>query len=292
MTLSASEYIVWTVESGKQKCTLEKCKSYSFSHRKVQHRNCHVLPQGRFIGPGLDYSTDSTFCIWDLETGMKLQSFKGHEYSVDIMSLNENYTKAVTGTIDTVSSSNKGKKFVRVWDLISGTQVSMCKVEGPYTVVTFCGPHDTYVLTSLRFRCDVTIWYTKTEEAIAVHHLYGHTEALLYAAVALDGKILITAAKDNTIKMWSMEYILKTCEQILIEHSHVEDMASVLNEAQEAAKEAPAKHGQGFLLASAIAASRYFDNFVVVYLPSIYYQNLTWVFLKTKQLLNCLGFTY
>lgn len=146
-------------------------------------------------------SNDSTIRVWDMMSGAE-------ELTI---STPRRLTMALAVTPDgrylMTASEKEGFK---VWDLSQGIEVANIKghtarVNG--LVVTSDGQH---AISASRDRT-LKVWsiahkniWTMEHEIVEVHTLVGHTHEVSAVAVTADGRFVISASRDGTLKVWNL----------------------------------------------------------------------------------------
>ena len=254
ITVCDNNITAWEVKSGKKVSEMvikEDTFRFSGGHYDDYKKFTFALPGNRLLGRGFSYDTKCILYIWDLKSGEVLHELKGHSYSVDIIGVSDSDKRAITGTASTGSSSDCGPKFFRVWDLEKGTEIACSKVTGPYTVLGFLGQHQDYLLTSTYFEVETLLWLVQGEQLLPVYEILGHSSKVVFAESALDGKLLITASVDNTLKLWSLPEIMNKANNLLRRCSTVEHIQAE----REEKKKMPAVSGEGKVETTSFAVS-------------------------------------
>ena len=148
-----------------------------------------------FDGKAISGSYKKKIRIWDMETGMLLNTFRAHKGSVELLAVTE-------GMI--VSAGDD--RTVKVWDLETGRLLrTLSKFE--YPVLSITAVQGKAVTASIGR--PVEIWDLKTGELLK--SLSGHKNGGAKIATVSDGRV-VSSGFDETIKVWDMQTgeLLKT----------------------------------------------------------------------------------
>jgi WD40 repeat protein len=144
-------------------------------------------PDGRCLASGC---WDNTVLMWDVATGNKLATFRGHHDSVVHVAFSPDGRRIASASYD---------KTVRIWDAISGRELA-----------AFCG-HQA-IVKSVAFSPDgrrlacagqdntVRIWDVGTGQEVLA--LTGHANVVVEAVFSPDGRRLASASQDRTARIW------------------------------------------------------------------------------------------
>ncbi|NQU60841.1 MAG: hypothetical protein HQ512_06895 [Rhodospirillales bacterium] len=151
--------------------------------------NVAFLPGG---ARAMTTSDDKTAILWDLKTMKPLKHFKGHSHKVMGLDIAPLGNLAATGSWD---------KTVRLWDLTAGKEALLIKHSSPLNAVAFGlggivvagGGHDG----------KIPVWNAKTGRKIGT--LEGHERGVTGLSISPDGRRLLSASIDKTLKLWDLE---------------------------------------------------------------------------------------
>lgn len=150
-------------------------------------------PDGKRI---VSASKDNTVRIWDVETDKELRCLEGHA----------NYVRSAVFSLD-------GKKIVsaswdqtiRIWDTLLGKEIHKLDTDASASFAAF-SPDGKQIVFGFEFdenKKNVYLWRVETGEEII--RLVGHTERVNSAVFSSDGKWIVSASDDNTVRIWDIE---------------------------------------------------------------------------------------
>jgi WD40 repeat protein/tRNA A-37 threonylcarbamoyl transferase component Bud32 len=158
-------------------------------------------------------SYDNTARLWDVESGKSLKVFQGHEQEVRSVAFSPNEDRILTASED---------GSVLVWSASSGERVSPMFLghKGPVYAAVFSpegkeliasGGYDRRVilwdptkLKQIRFQPKQNDREPESDPAV-VAVLSGHTAGVRAVQFSPNGKLLLSAANDNTVRVWNVE---------------------------------------------------------------------------------------
>jgi WD40 repeat protein len=148
-------------------------------------------------------SDDYTLIMWDIEMGMQVHTLVGHENWVTDVAVMQRGRKAVSASYDSS---------LKVWDLERGIEIST--VDG----FRIEGYSDSGWVCSVAVNSDgrlaiasywaggegvLKVWDLKKNEKVRT--LKGHTNRVGSVVVTPDGRRVVSASDDNTLKVWDLE---------------------------------------------------------------------------------------
>ncbi|MBD2690320.1 P-loop NTPase fold protein [Anabaena catenula] len=188
--ISSQQFIIPAIEPGTEAGTPEPEKPFAEFQSAV--RAVAISPHGRRrIAVGLE---DGTIEIWDVLTGQKWLSCKGHTEPVRSLGFSPDGSMVASGSHD---------QTVRLWDVYTGEAIGQ----------TFSG-HTSYV-NSVAFSPDgskvvsgswdntVRLWDVHTGEIIG-QPFSGHTYSVNSVAFSPDGSMVVSGSRDNTLRLWDI----------------------------------------------------------------------------------------
>lgn len=144
-------------------------------------------------------NSNGSISIWNLATGGLRKTWKGHNNSINAISVSPNGQILAT-------ASDDGS--IKLWDLITAVNTDTLPLvrtlnEHSNAVLSVEFGPDGRTLASGSWDNTIMIWDVQTGELL--NTLIGHTQLVSAIAISPDGKILASGSKDNTIKIWNLE---------------------------------------------------------------------------------------
>jgi WD40 repeat protein len=149
-----------------------------------------VTPDGRHAISG---SSDGTFKVWDMESGVEIRSIKVDTEKVTAISVTPDGRHAISGSWDGT---------IKVWDMESGVEIRTIKVDTEGVTAISVTPDGRHAISASH---DNTLKIWDMESGSEIRTLKGHTDTVWTVAVTPDGRRAISGSSDNTIKVWDME---------------------------------------------------------------------------------------
>jgi WD40 repeat protein/transcriptional regulator with XRE-family HTH domain len=138
-------------------------------------------------------SFDGSVTLWDVASGAPLWS-GWHMKSTNWLAFAPDGSMLASGSNDAA---------VRLWDPLSGRQLETLSHPGP--VLSLAWSPDGRLLASGGFDGHIRVWeIQKTQPALCVQTLEGHSNWVRGLAFAPDGRTLASASWDGTVKLWEV----------------------------------------------------------------------------------------
>lgn len=173
---------------------------------RLQRINGYALKAGLDSLEAKAYTIgDKTFQIWDIPSGQCLRSFSGHDLMTDCpiaMSRNGKRIATTCGNVVYTWNVYSIKKIKCAKTLVSeygGTDCACFSPDGNMLAVASCTNKNIY------------IWDIGNEEIKL--EMKGHTSSIRSINYSIDGKKIVTASYDGSIRIWSTE--TGVCELVL-----------------------------------------------------------------------------
>ncbi|MBE6311479.1 MAG: hypothetical protein E7080_10590 [Bacteroidales bacterium] len=175
-------------------------------------------PNGKFI---VTVSRDNTAKIWNTETGMQVGETLKHNSGVNSASFSPDSKFIVTASKDNMA---------RIWNANTGKQVGETLKHDKYVNSASFSPDGKFIVTASNDNT-AKIWNAETGQQVGktiTHDKYvysaqfsppiwnaetgkqvgvslKHDDSVRSASFSPDGKFIITASSDNTVKIWNAE---------------------------------------------------------------------------------------
>jgi WD40 repeat protein len=146
-------------------------------------------PDARLL---LTASLDGTASVWDAATGAEVTRLEGHDGGVLSASFSSDGRLVVTGGEDGTA---------RLWSAREGAQ-SRVLVDGHGPLRAALSP-DANLAAAASAAGHVRVWNAETGVEVAL--LGGHARAATFVAFTPDGRRIVTAGDDYTLRVWSVD---------------------------------------------------------------------------------------
>lgn len=259
LNCSNGRQYAYAVESGRIKSSFGPARDEGYALYSEQPVQCimHFLPNNRFLSPGLAQKNRIHLYVQNFSAAETLVEFKGHSYPIDIVVTNHDQTLAASASGDTEKLPGK-ENHVMVWDLENYKLFSFCPKDMCSTMVSFCGQYDDLLLAGSKSDSPISVWYVGTKQkpcnpAILLHTLPSQHD-VVYMETVLHKNLLISAALDNTIKIWNLDILAQRSHNLIDEYGKLLEV--FLAEKQEEMQKRPLEFGEGFISTSCSALSQ------------------------------------
>ncbi|MBP7077181.1 MAG: WD40 repeat domain-containing protein [Bacteroidales bacterium] len=145
----------------------------------------HFSPDGKSI---VTASFDNTVKIWESSSGKLLMSIDGHTSAVWSAQYSSDGKYIITDSQD----GTKG-----IWESSSGRLIRRIECASSFKASQF-SPDGKYWVTA----CDTSAYLYDTGNGELLQTFQGHSSYVLTACFSPDGKQIVTASWDNTVKLW------------------------------------------------------------------------------------------
>lgn len=146
-------------------------------------------PDGRYVITGDDHLTR----LWDVRTGTLVRELNAH-IEGEIIGGNIAVTFSPDGK--TIATGEQDGT-IRTWDVETGQQLTKFNTEGNSVYIEYSPDGKTLVSISGKI---AQLFDTVTGKEI--HRLVGHTELTAWAGFSPDGRMIVTASHDKTLRLW------------------------------------------------------------------------------------------
>ena len=148
---------------------------------------------------------DKSFQIWDIPSGLCLRTFSGHDLLADCPIAMSKNGKRIATTCGNV---------IYIWNLYSVKKIKCAKTLASENGGTDCvcfSPDGNMLATTSCTNNNILIWDISNEELKL--EMNGHTSNIRSINYSPDGKKIVTASYDGSIRIWSTE--TGVCEHVL-----------------------------------------------------------------------------
>jgi WD40 repeat protein/tRNA A-37 threonylcarbamoyl transferase component Bud32 len=181
--LSAGEdrsVILWDAAAGR---LLQRLEGHAGPVQAVA-----FSPDGRYA---LSSGNDRTVRVWNLEEGREVRCLQGHRHVVDDVAISPDGRLALSVSQD---------RMAKAWDWQAGEEVR--SVNFPDRVYRVAFPPGGPWAVCVRDDGTASVWDVDRHEELC--RLIGHRDKIWDAAAALDGKYVVTAGVDGTVRLWQV----------------------------------------------------------------------------------------
>ncbi|HKP87342.1 MAG TPA: hypothetical protein VJZ26_14655 [Blastocatellia bacterium] len=161
-------------------------KQYEMDTRDYA-RSVSISPDGRLVATGFLYEGIK---IWEVDTGIPVQSLRGHTSSVNSIAFSPDSQLLASGSRD---------RSIKLWDVSTGQEIrTLDGHEGEVCAVVFSP--DGQWIASASYDRTVRLWRAITGQE--AEEMTGHTRAVTSAVFSPDGRYIASGSLDRTIKLW------------------------------------------------------------------------------------------
>jgi hypothetical protein len=134
---------------------------------------------------------DATLRLWDVETGRELRKFEGHDDLITCIAFAPDGKHALSGGLN-------GELFL--WDLDKGERCAdfHCDAVGKYVHHVAFAPDGKRALVC----ADCRVLMIDALNGKVLQALEGHSQAVVHAVFSADGKQILSASDDGTLRLW------------------------------------------------------------------------------------------
>ncbi len=186
---------VWSLETGALLRTMAGHRSFI--------QAIAVSPNGEWLATGGGYDPpdmqlDNTVRIWDANTGRLMRELSGHSQAVMAV-------RFLSGGREIVSASLDGS--IRVWRAADGKLLRRLEHGSPVRSIAFSRDEAQLVTGGGRYEAgvsdinDARLWDFRAGKVL--RHFGGHAQNLSGVAISSDGRQILTASFDGTVRLWS-----------------------------------------------------------------------------------------
>lgn len=195
VSADSGELRVWDLAS--RRCT--------FSREQGERiEGLAITPDGRVAIAGI---WDHRLALWDLERGRLVRHLTGHTYVVSDVAMTPDGRLAVSASWDCT---------LRAWDLEHGHSIDERPFHNRAISSLEVVPGRRLAVSAADWSGDVCIWETAQGRKVEIFE--GHSDLVFDLAVTPDGRRLVTASMDRTLRVWNLT--TGVCEHVLEGHEH------------------------------------------------------------------------
>ncbi|MDA1015402.1 MAG: hypothetical protein O3A00_13245, partial [Planctomycetota bacterium] len=179
---------IYDVQTGKLIRSVE-------GHRDTMYAAV-LSPNGEMLATG---SYDKKILLWNAKTGTLIREIAGHNDAVYDLAFSPD---------NTLLSSASGDETVKIWQVSTGRRLdTLGQPTAEQYTVTF-SPDGRYVLAG-GVDNRIRVWRVVSRDSVKINPMifarFGHEGPIVKLAFSADGKTLVSAAEDRTIKLWETE---------------------------------------------------------------------------------------
>jgi cytochrome c553 len=192
---------LWDVEGNRD---VRRCIGHTASVWSVA-----FSPNGKRLLSG---SKDATLRLWDVESGRELRKFEGHDDLITCVAFAPDGKRALSGSFDSE---------VYLWDLDKGELIDDFHFGAAVKYVHHVAfaPDGKRALVC----ADRGVFVIDAASGKVVQTLRGHTQAAVAAVFAADGRQVLSAGDDATMRLWDVA----SGKQVRVFHGHESGVKSV-----------------------------------------------------------------
>ncbi len=176
---------VWEAGSGRNLARRE----YAGDIRSVA-----LSPDGKLVATISRISSDQAH-VWNTETDKVMQFWKDGD--PDSIALSPDGRFVIT-TAGYTSQGNPYSEVTKVWDIVTGAEVTQAKRAGSFAAFSRDGKRMVTINEDMASVSDTLTWETVAE-------LRGHSDQINSAGFSPDGRFIVTASDDKTALVWDAE---------------------------------------------------------------------------------------
>lgn len=176
-----SVVILLNIETGKIERILK-------GHSKSVN-SCTFSHDGKYLLTG---SSDATIKLRDIQSGKIIRTIIGHQALIFDAKFSSDDKYIVSGSWD---------GSLRIWETNTGKQLKYIRTPDASPYCVNFTPNDLYVLSG-DLNHELKLWEIDAGEEF--RNIIGHTDIVSDACFSSDGKQMITASHDGTVKVWDL----------------------------------------------------------------------------------------
>jgi WD40 repeat protein len=146
---------------------------------------------GNYLASG---SYDNIVKLWDVKTGRRRASLKGHTNAVLCLACSPDGKTLASGSMD---------RTIKLWDVETGKELATLKGHPSYLHTVAFSPDGKTLASASDGEHTIKLWDVETGQESAT--LKGHTNAAYTVAFSPDGKTLASGSRDRTIRLWDVK---------------------------------------------------------------------------------------
>jgi WD40 repeat protein len=169
-------------------------KALRFSHRD-RVTSVAISPDGRLAVSG---SADTTVRLWNIATGRRLRTLRGHHRAVTVVAWTSDGRSVVSAGAD---------RALRVWVVSSGRCRCICKGHTGCVTSVAISADGRFALSGSE---DHTLRLWELSSGHCLRTFEGHTNWVTSVAFSPDGRLAASGSADRTVRLWGLDWVLKT----------------------------------------------------------------------------------
>jgi WD40 repeat protein/serine/threonine protein kinase len=145
-------------------------------------------------------SGDNTIKLWEVATGICLQTFIGHTDSVNSLSFSRDAQLALSGSDD---------KTLRLWEIDTGICLHVFEGHTDRVESVSWSTDRRFILSG---SSDKTMKLWEVATGVCLRTFAGHTDRVNLVSFSADGRFAFSWSSDETIRIWSLDWELEDRE--------------------------------------------------------------------------------
>ncbi|CAH1783942.1 unnamed protein product [Owenia fusiformis] len=229
---------IWSLERQIRLHTIGKDSGeYSFYGDPDFSGVTFLLADYTLVFPKMGYSNEGTLTAYNIETGKNLfetesEGDKDGHYGINIICFDSVYKRVATASSSGGIVNGIRDKPVSVWNMQNGKLMSLVKQnKWHHNTIVIAGTNDQFLLSTPNPKGHILIHYIGTfnkpcSNGVLVYTLTYHSEVVFQIGLTADSTNMVTAGRDNVLRLWNWGNIEMEC------NSRVEELGERITEVE------------------------------------------------------------